>query len=70
MEIATTYAMIMPGEDTTKAVRAVFATDPTGIVRAMIYDPLSTGRNVDEILRLIQALQTAEDHMDDYDPGH
>lgn len=60
MDIATQYGMIMPGEDTTKAVRAVFVIDPAGMVRAMIYYPLSTGRNFDEILRLIQALQTAD----------
>lgn len=60
MDVATQYGMIMPGEDNTKAVRAVFVIDPAGIVRAMIYYPLSTGRNFDEILRLIQALQTAD----------
>lgn len=60
MEVAHKYGMIHPGDATTKAVRAVFVIDPVGTVRAMIYYPLSTGRNFDELLRLIQALQTAD----------
>jgi peroxiredoxin (alkyl hydroperoxide reductase subunit C) len=73
MEIARKYGMIMPGEDSTKAVRAVFVIDPKSIVRAVIYYPLSTGRNFDELLRLVKALQTA-DHYDvatpaDWRPG-
>ena len=73
MEVARRYGMIMPGEDSTKAVRAVFVIDPKGVVRAVIYYPLSTGRNFDELLRLVKALQTA-DHYDiatpaDWRPG-
>ncbi|UGT93547.1 peroxiredoxin [Mycobacterium ostraviense] len=60
MQVAQTYGMIMPGEDATKAVRAVFIIDPTGIVRAIIYYPLSLGRNFDELLRAVKALQTAD----------
>lgn len=60
MKVATKYGMIMPGEDSTKAVRAVFVIDPAGIVRAIIYYPLSVGRNFDELLRLVKALQTAD----------
>lgn len=60
MEVARKYGMIMPGEDSTKAVRAVFVIDPTGTIRAIIYYPLSLGRNFDELLRVIQALQTAD----------
>ncbi|HPE36863.1 MAG TPA: peroxiredoxin, partial [Spirochaetales bacterium] len=52
--------MIQPGESGTKAVRAVFVIDPKGIVRTVIYYPLSMGRNFDEMLRVIQALQTAD----------
>ena len=63
----------MPGEDSTKAVRAVFVIDPKGIVRTIIYYPLSLGRNFDELLRVVKALQTA-DHFDvatpaDWRPG-
>lgn len=60
MEVARKYGMIMPGEDTTKAVRAVFVIDPQGIIRTIIYYPLSLGRNVDELLRVVKALQTAD----------
>ncbi|MGE0442722.1 MAG: peroxiredoxin [Gemmatimonadales bacterium] len=58
--VATRYGMIMPGESTTEASRAVFVINPDGILRAMIYYPLSTGRNMAEIMRLIDALQTAD----------
>ncbi|MGA9120328.1 MAG: peroxiredoxin [Bacteroidota bacterium] len=61
-EVATAYGMIMPGESKTETSRCVFVIDPDGIVRAMIYYPLTTGRNMDEILRLVDALQTADKH--------
>jgi peroxiredoxin (alkyl hydroperoxide reductase subunit C) len=60
MKVASLYGMIMPGEDTTKAVRAVFVIDPQGTVRTIIYYPLSLGRNFDELKRVIIALQTAD----------
>jgi peroxiredoxin (alkyl hydroperoxide reductase subunit C) len=60
MEVARLYGMIMPGEDSTKAVRAVFVVDPQGVIRTIIYYPLSTGRNFDELKRVIIALQTAD----------
>ncbi|MCX7751225.1 MAG: peroxiredoxin, partial [Candidatus Bipolaricaulota bacterium] len=50
-EVATLYGMIQPGASKTEAVRAVFIIDPKGILRAMIYYPLTTGRNMQEILR-------------------
>lgn len=73
MAVAQKYGMIMPGEDSTKAVRAVFVIDPTCVIRAIIYYPLSLGRNFDELLRVIKALQTA-DHFEvatpaDWRPG-
>ena len=61
-EVATLYGMIMPGESRTETSRCVFVIDPNGILRAMIYYPLTTGRNMDEILRLIDALQTTDKH--------
>lgn len=61
-EVATLYGMIQPGASKTEAVRAVFIIDPKGILRAMIYYPLTTGRNMQEILRLIDALQTSDKH--------
>src|SRR5574344_1052841 len=61
MEVAKKYGMIQPGESNTKAVRAVFIIDPKGIVRAIIYYPLSLGRNFDELYRAVVALQTADE---------
>jgi len=60
MDVAKKYGMIQPGEDTTKAVRAVFFIDPKGIIRTIIYYPLSLGRNFDEIYRVVIALQAAD----------
>ena len=60
MEVAKMYGMMQPGESSTKAVRAVFVIDPKGIIRTIIYYPLSMGRNFDELLRVLQALQTAD----------
>jgi peroxiredoxin (alkyl hydroperoxide reductase subunit C) len=60
MEVAKKYGMIQPGEDTTKAVRAVFYIDPKGTVRAIIYYPLSLGRNFDELYRALIAMQAAD----------
>jgi peroxiredoxin (alkyl hydroperoxide reductase subunit C) len=60
MEVAKKYGMIQPGESTTKAVRAVFFIDPKGIIRAIIYYPLSLGRNFDELKRALIAMQTAD----------
>lgn len=60
MEVAHKYGMIQPGESSTKAVRAVFFIDPKGIIRAIIYYPLSLGRNFEELYRVVIALQTAD----------
>lgn len=60
MKVATKFGMIQPGESETSAVRAVFFIDPKGIIRAMIYYPLSLGRNFDEIYRALIGLQTAD----------
>ncbi len=61
MEVAKKYGMIQPNEDNTKAVRAVFFIDPKGVIRSMIYYPLSLGRNFDELYRVVVALQTADE---------
>jgi peroxiredoxin (alkyl hydroperoxide reductase subunit C) len=61
-EVAMKYGMIMPGESKTETSRCVFVIDDKQILRAMIYYPLTTGRNTDEILRLVTALQTADKH--------
>ncbi len=60
MGVAKKYGMMMPGESNTKAVRAVFFIDTKGIIRAIIYYPLSLGRNFDELYRALIAMQTAD----------
>ncbi len=61
MDVAKKYGMIQPNEDNTKAVRAVFFVDPKGIIRAIIYYPLSLGRNFDELYRALIAMQTSDE---------
>ncbi len=60
MDVANKYGMIQPGQSNTQAVRAVFVVDPKGIIRTILYYPLSMGRNFDELKRIIQALQKAD----------
>jgi len=73
MEVARKYGMIQPGESSTKAVRAVFFIDPKGIIRTIIYYPLSLGRNFKELKRVLIGLQTADEHAvalpADWKPG-
>ena len=60
MEVAKSYGMIHPGAADTSAVRATFIIDPEGILRAMVYYPMSNGRSIDEFLRLVKAMQTSD----------
>jgi len=60
MDVARKFGMIQPNQSSTQAVRAVFVIDPEGIIRTILYYPLSTGRNFDEIKRIILALQKAD----------
>lgn len=60
MEVAKKYGMLQPHSSTTKTVRSVFFIDPEGIVRASIMYPLSNGRNLDEIKRILVAMQTTD----------
>jgi peroxiredoxin (alkyl hydroperoxide reductase subunit C) len=59
-DVAQKYGMIHPGAAATATVRAVFVIDPKRVVRALVYYPMNVGRNVDEIMRLVTALQTAD----------
>jgi peroxiredoxin (alkyl hydroperoxide reductase subunit C) len=59
-KVAQTYGLIHPGASETATVRAVFIIDPQQKVRALIYYPMSCGRNIDEVLRALDALQTAD----------
>ncbi|HIP90349.1 MAG TPA: peroxiredoxin [Candidatus Nanopusillus sp.] len=60
-ELAKKLGMISPYKGT-NTVRAVFIVDPNGVIRAILYYPQETGRNITEILRLVKALQTADKH--------
>ena len=62
MQVAKAYGMIQPGASDTSAVRATFLIDPNGVLRAMVYYPMSNGRSIDEFLRLLTALQTSDKH--------
>ena len=58
--VSELFGMIHPGASATVTVRALFVIDPKRVVRALIYYPLNIGRNVDEVVRVIDALQTAD----------
>jgi peroxiredoxin 2/4 len=59
-KVAQAYGMVHEAVSDTAAVRAVFAIDPKGIIRTVLYYPMSLGRSVDELLRVFEALQTAD----------
>lgn len=63
MQVAKSYGMVQPGASDTSAVRATFIIDPEGVLRAMVYYPMSNGRSVDEFLRLLDALQTSDENQ-------
>lgn len=73
MNVAKKYGMVQPGESTTQAVRAVFFIDPEAKIRAIIYYPLSLGRNFDELYRALIAMQAADKYNiatpADWNPG-
>jgi len=60
MEVAKKFGMVQPGASDTQAVRAVFIIDPKNKVRAILYYPLSNGRNMDEVKRLVIAMQKSD----------
>jgi peroxiredoxin (alkyl hydroperoxide reductase subunit C) len=62
MKVAKDYGMIQPGASDTSAVRATFIIDDKGILRAMVYYPMTNGRSIPEFLRLVAALQTSDTH--------
>ena len=59
-EVSAVFGMVHPGQSKTETVRAVFVIDPNQVIRLILYYPLTTGRNMDEILRVVDALQTAD----------
>ncbi|PKO66146.1 MAG: peroxiredoxin [Betaproteobacteria bacterium HGW-Betaproteobacteria-16] len=60
--VATLYDMIHPNASTTATVRSVFIIDPKKVIRTTFTYPASTGRNFDEILRVIDSLQLTDSH--------
>jgi len=60
MKVSKLYGMLQPNESETAAVRAVFFIDPEKKIRLIMYYPLNVGRNMDEILRALEALQTSD----------
>jgi len=61
-KVAQKYGLIHPAASETATVRAVFMIDPNQKVRALIYYPMTCGRNIDEVLRALDAMQTADDN--------
>ncbi len=61
MKVSKLYGMLQPNESETAAVRAVFFIDPEKKIRLIMYYPLNVGRNMDEILRALTALQVSDD---------
>ncbi len=61
-EVSSLYGMVHPNQSKTETVRCVFIIDPNQILRLILYYPLTTGRNMEEILRVIDALQTTDEH--------
>jgi peroxiredoxin (alkyl hydroperoxide reductase subunit C) len=61
MKVSKLYGMLQPNESETAAVRAVFFIDPSKKIRLIMYYPLNVGRNMDEILRVLYALQVSDE---------
>lgn len=72
-KVSTKYGMLQPNVSSTQAVRAVLVIDPEGVIRSIIYYPLTTGRNFNEIKRMIRAIQKSDQmHVStpaDWQPG-
>jgi peroxiredoxin (alkyl hydroperoxide reductase subunit C) len=73
MAVAKAYGMIQPGASDTSAVRATFLIDPEGVLRAMVYYPMSNGRSIAEFVRLLTALKTSDEYKvatpENWQPG-
>ncbi len=61
-DVSSLYGMLHTKASATATVRAVFVIDPQRVVRALVYYPMNVGRNIDEVMRLLEALQMADKH--------
>lgn len=59
-DVSMKFGMVHPGQSKTETVRTVFVIDPNQIIRLILYYPLTTGRNMDEIMRVVDALQMSD----------
>ena len=59
IRVAKLYGMIHPETNSTRSVRGVFVIDPDNVIQAIYFYPMNIGRNTDELLRTISALQTS-----------
>lgn len=62
MKVSKAFGMVHDSSSETAAIRAVYVIDDKRVLRAMIYYPMEVGRNFDEVLRLVDALQTTDKH--------
>ncbi|MFY0530857.1 peroxiredoxin [Nannocystis pusilla] len=62
MKVAQKFGMLHPEASSTATVRAVFFINPDRKVQALVYYPLTNGRNIDEVIRLLDSLQTSAKH--------
>jgi len=73
MKVARLYGMIAPGESDTSAVRAVYFIDPKMKIKLIMHYPHNVGRNMDEIIRVLKAMQLSDKHKVvlplDWQPG-
>ena len=60
MKVASLFGMVHPGASDTSAVRAVFFIDPKQTIRALVYYPLANGRSIEELMRVLDALQASD----------
>ena len=60
MAVTRAYGMLHPGAHTSATVRATFVIDPEGVIRAITWYPINVGRSVEELLRLVAALQISD----------
>ena len=64
--ISKLYGMIHPENNTSRDVRGIFIIDPNDIIQAIFFYPMNVGRNTDEVVRLVTALQTTSNTKEQY----